>query len=161
MQLEKFWHLIDVAIASEDKEFCLRNALNNLSKTELGEFIELQGTLETKANRWDIWGAAYLIYGDCSDDEFMDFKRELLFLGRNIYEEVIDSPDKLVNFDLKEDIRELGLGYVAQDLYEEKFLEPPSIDESVVCSEMGLRWDFDDYDECLKRLPNLTRHHWK
>ncbi|CCK24790.1 hypothetical protein BN159_0411 [Streptomyces davaonensis JCM 4913] len=51
--------------------------------------------LDTAIDRWDIWAAAYLICGGCSDDHFMDFKAGLIALGRAWYERAARCPDDL------------------------------------------------------------------
>ncbi|MEV7233888.1 DUF4240 domain-containing protein [Streptomyces sp. NPDC051020] len=45
--------------------------------------------------RWDVWAAAYLIGGGCSDDSFMDFRAGLIALGRDWYERAAACPDSL------------------------------------------------------------------
>src|SRR5262249_33752044 len=48
-----------------------------------------------RAYRWDLWRAAFLIGGGCSDDSFMDFRSWLISLGRDVYERAISDPDSL------------------------------------------------------------------
>lgn len=45
--------------------------------------------------RWDVWAAAYLIGGGCSDDSFMDFRAGLIGLGREWYARAAACPDVL------------------------------------------------------------------
>jgi Protein of unknown function (DUF4240) len=47
--------------------------------------------------RWDVWAAAYLIGGGCSDDSFIDFRYGLIAQGRDWYEKVAASPDSLAD----------------------------------------------------------------
>lgn len=42
--------------------------------------------------RWDVWAAAYLIGGGCSDDSFMDFRAGLIAQGRDWYQKAAASP---------------------------------------------------------------------
>src|SRR5262245_34632186 len=48
-------------------------------------------------NRWDVWAAAYLINGGCSDDSFIDFKLGIVTLGREWHQRVVADPDSLAD----------------------------------------------------------------
>jgi len=52
-----------------------------------------------EAYTWDLWGAAYLINGGCSDDGFEYFRRWLVSRGRDIYAAALANPDSLANLD--------------------------------------------------------------
>ena len=43
----------------------------------------------------DVWAAAYLIGGGCSDDSFIDFRARLISQGRGWYQKAADSPGNL------------------------------------------------------------------
>lgn len=47
--------------------------------------------------RWDLWAAACLIGGGCSDDSFIDFRAGLIAQGRQWYQEAAASPDSLAD----------------------------------------------------------------
>ena len=49
------------------------------------------------AYTWDLWGAAYLINGGCSDDGFAYFRSWLISRGRAAYEEAVRDPDSLAD----------------------------------------------------------------
>ncbi|MER6440253.1 DUF4240 domain-containing protein [Streptomyces sp. NPDC001185] len=51
--------------------------------------------LRTAVYRWDVWAAAYLVGGGCSDDRFSDFTAGLVALGREWYERAAACPDAL------------------------------------------------------------------
>jgi len=42
--------------------------------------------------RVDLWGAAYLINGGCSDDAFEYFRGWLIVQGRGTYERIVADP---------------------------------------------------------------------
>ena len=66
-----------------------------------------------RANRWDLWGAAYLMNGGCSDDGFKYFRDWLISEGRDTYESALKDPDSLAEFP-RRDYFELELfGYAA------------------------------------------------
>jgi hypothetical protein len=57
------------------------------------EYQERFGQAHAALYRWDVWAAAYLIGGDCSDDSFIDFRAGIIAQGRDWYEKTAASPD--------------------------------------------------------------------
>ena len=49
----------------------------------------------TDAQTWDLWGAAYLVNGGCSDDGFVYFRAWLISQGRAIYTAAVENPDSM------------------------------------------------------------------
>jgi len=47
--------------------------------------------------RWDVWAAAYLTGGACSDDAFVDFRAGIIAQGHGWYEKVAASPENLAD----------------------------------------------------------------
>jgi hypothetical protein len=45
------------------------------------DFQECFDEVDTIIYRWDVWAAAYLIGGGCSDDSFTDFRAGVIALG--------------------------------------------------------------------------------
>ncbi|PDT77099.1 DUF4240 domain-containing protein [Bradyrhizobium sp. C9] len=54
-----------------------------------------------KAYTWDLWGAAYVIHGGCSDDGFEYFRRWLVSRGRDVYELALADPDSLAQLKVR------------------------------------------------------------
>ena len=50
-----------------------------------------------RAYRQELWGAAYLINGGCSDDGFVYFLGWLIAQGRDVYQAALPDPDSLVS----------------------------------------------------------------
>lgn len=98
MEIEEFWALIESA-RTGDKAFdeALVDRLAAGSTDTILEFEERFEELDSAVYRWDVWGAAYLIGGGCSDDSFMDFRAGLIALGRDWYERAAQSPDSLAD----------------------------------------------------------------
>ncbi len=161
MTLDVFWQIIDKVKCSDDLVIGLEIMLWNLSKQELIAFNEHFRFAHYKANTWDIWGAAYLINGGCSDDGFIDFRNGLILLGKEIYNATLENADNLIHANITHDIRNEDAGFLAMDLFEEKYgFEMPTNDEPWPEYSMGENWDFDNYDENKKRLPRLTSRYW-
>ena len=170
MTQDKFWKIIEKANGITDPSEIVKVVREELEKCTPQELIEYQKHFDTffdKANQWNIWGAIYLIHGGCGDDSFMDFRYTLISRGKDIYEKAIQEPDSLVtlrfNDDIFEDLFNEMFGYIAIELYEEKTDDDiyNSINLNNTEEDMGEEWDFDDRDECLKRLPKITEKFWK
>lgn len=50
------------------------------------------------AHTSDLWAAAFVINGGCSDDAFMDFKHWLVSIGKSGYYNALKNPDGLIKF---------------------------------------------------------------
>lgn len=122
------------------------------------------GRLRAEANRWDVWGAAYLVGGGCSDDGFVDFCTGLIAAGREWYERALVDPDALAGHPAVAEAAEWDddgaifaelVGYAADRAYEQVTgdeLELPAESHDTT----GERWDFDDDDQMRRRLPRLS-----
>jgi hypothetical protein len=159
MTREQFWKLVDQAKDSAEPEDAIAEALHELSPKEIVSYQEHFDALFDAAYRWDLWGAAYLMEGGCSDDGFIDFRYGLISLGREIYEGALANPDSLANLAIDREISNELFGYAAQEQYEELTDEEemPRKDPPEEAPEpSGEQWDFDDDKENARRLPRLT-----
>lgn len=126
--------------------------------------------------RWDVWAAAYLIGGGCSDDSFMDFRAGVIALGRQWYERVVASPDALADHPVihraaaEEDDEAVfaePMLYVAGEAmeqltgYKDAYAnildgadQEPGRDP--FADPAGEDFDFDDDAEMRRRLPRLA-----
>jgi len=157
MELDKFWTILEKGKDSDEPEIGLKKELEGLSAEEIISFQNYFDEQFSKAYHWDLWGAAYLIHGGCSDDGFIDFRYALISKGREVYSKAVENPDSLA--DLGEKVESLDnelFGYVAGEVYESKTGQGIPIDSSSVSEgNMGQEWDFDDEAELRKRLPKL------
>lgn len=72
--------------------------IQRLASLSAEEILAFSFELEQERNglyRWDIWAAAHLIGGGCSDDSFSDFRAGVVALGRDWCERVRTNPDAL------------------------------------------------------------------
>lgn len=161
MNVEILWEVIEEARSKNDSKAALTARLMELDKAEIIAFQDAFSWLHFCAGKWDIWGAAYLIYGGCSDDSFIDFRSGLIMLGQIAYEAVLKNADSFAELNIKNDLRNECISeYIAADIYEEKYGEDFPFAETNWQENMGERWDFDNYEECLNRLPKLTQKYW-
>jgi Protein of unknown function (DUF4240) len=99
MDTTAFWGIIEAARVSAGcgKPFheILTDHLATRTRQEILQYQERFDEVHLTLCRWDLWAAAYLIAGGCSDDSFMDFRAGLIAQGRDWYHKVMASPDSL------------------------------------------------------------------
>ncbi len=158
MDVERFWEL-NAGLDPESAEEQLRVRLSALDPEEIVSYQEHFDRAFALAYQWNLWAAAYIIDGGCSDDGFMDFRYGLISRGRSIFEAAIADPDSLVT--IAEDpaagfIPNEGFGYVARQVYESKTNQDmPNNDVVHPADPSGKDWDFDDEQLCEQTLPKL------
>src|SRR5688500_7565585 len=75
----------------------LAKALQGHPPQEILDFRNILGESLDRAYRYDLWGAAYLINGGCSNDGFDYFLGWLIAQGRDVYQAALQDPDSLVS----------------------------------------------------------------
>ncbi|MEV0097323.1 DUF4240 domain-containing protein [Streptomyces sp. NPDC050738] len=178
MDTEAFWGLIHTA-RSTNQPFheALVDLLVARSKTEILSYQEHFDQARGALYRWDIWAAAYLIGGGCSDDSFMDFRAGLIAQGRTWYDQAAGDPDSLAahpaalaslgTIDRSEELFYEEVNYAASEAFEritgnrDAFYEAwdaRTADSDTGADEhnMGEDFDFDDPAEMHQRLPRLA-----
>jgi hypothetical protein len=128
MPPDRFWAIIARAAAADQDPDAHMEALGaELRKLALDEIIAFEVAFRRYLNEaytWDLWGAAFVIHGGCSDDGFEYFRRWLVTRGRAVYEAALRDPDSLAELDVEpghDGVWEHELiYYVALDVYREK-----------------------------------------
>ncbi|QRN95454.1 DUF4240 domain-containing protein [Archangium violaceum] len=107
MSIEQFWkliessrrgfnpHRIDGNMEQQSEE--LRRLLLKLPPEEIIDFRNHLLERMATAFHWDLWGAAYIIAGGCSDDGFADFRSWLISMGRRVFESAVSNPESLLD----------------------------------------------------------------
>ena len=166
-----FWDIIDgvarVTGEPDDRLDALEKALNTLSLDDIISFEMTFRRLLNDAYTWDLWGAAYVIHGGCSDDGFEYFRRWLVSRGRKAYEAALANPDSLADLALEptgpEGYWEFEeFYYVSVKVFKEKGGDGDPRDHAALEAGLGgpgpAGKEFTDDDEHLKkRYPKL----WK
>jgi hypothetical protein len=105
MPAQNFWRIIaGTAEADHNPDAqvdALRIALRELTVEEVIAFEVAFRSYLNNAYSWDLWGAAYVIHGGCSDEGFEYFRRWLVSRGRAIYEAALADPDSLAQLDAR------------------------------------------------------------
>ena len=118
MTLDQFWNLIEkihVASAGDmDKKCELLDAeLRRLPLDEVRSFHAHFYECQDRAYSWELWAAAYIIGGGCSDDKFSDFRSTLISMGRQTFERALADPQSLADIDYDADVADYeGYQYV-------------------------------------------------
>ena len=158
MNIEEFWLIIEKGKNSDEPEEIVSEELKKLSTNDIESYQEHFDFLFNQSYQWNLWGAAYLIGGGCSDDGFTDFRYGLISKGREIYENALKDPEFLASLDTNIEIDNESFGYVAQGVYEEITGNEISRKEFENQSDpIGEEWDFDDEHKNKKFLPKLTK----
>jgi hypothetical protein len=99
MDEKRFWDLIAPSIrhSQDEQQLALQADLERLEPDEILAFHSRLWDLLGRAYRVDLWAAAYLIRGGCSDDSFLYFRCWLLARGKKVFEAALADPDSLVD----------------------------------------------------------------
>jgi len=118
MTLDQFWNLtekIHVASGGDmDKKCELLDAeLRRLPLEEVRSFHAHFYECQDRAYSWELWAAAYIIGGGCSDDKFSDFRSTLISMGRQTFERALADPQSLADIDYDVEVADYeGYQYV-------------------------------------------------
>src|SRR6187551_1911020 len=120
MEQSQFWQLIQTSKVeaggdTDAQAAILEKKLKALPAEEIVQFDRILHEMMALSYRWDLWGAAYVINGGCSDDCFDDFRGYLISMGRKVYEGAIRDPDTLTSFRTTD---WEGAGYATSIAYE-------------------------------------------
>jgi hypothetical protein len=175
MDREQFWTLIEAAKSATGGD-CgaqagrLVAALAGRSVDDVLAWNRIRRELLAESYGWELWGAAYLINGGCSDDGFDYFRGWLLGQGRAIWQDTLADPDSLAAHPEVRSRRPLegwsdpleceDMLYVAYDAYQA--LTGQELTAGVLGQqpwprppELGERWDFEDAGQMRPRYPRL------
>ncbi|MCC6874213.1 MAG: DUF4240 domain-containing protein [Sandaracinaceae bacterium] len=165
MDEAKFWKLVEASRArckstsadpSDQQDAILVELLAELPAKEIVEFDRIFRRLHAVAYTWDLWAAAYIIEGGCSDDAFIDFRSGLIGLGRKVYEDAVRDPGTLVSQPARGvNLSNEQMMYAAMEAYENLVGDELPVDELTQPAEpAGEPWDEESVDE---KYPALAR----
>jgi hypothetical protein len=172
MTLTEFWDHVEKCRRA-DPDAHAERLVARLAKRPVETIVAFDHVWQTRRNRaysWNVWGAAYLINGGCSDDGFIDFRSWLILRGRKVFDRAVKNPDALASIvDPDSDRHECecypGMdawfaatrtargkgGYNAWDAARAaKYPVPPPL------PPLGRGWDFDNDARMRKRYPRLA-----
>ncbi len=159
MTLDQFWNIVEKVHRAADGDMdrkceLLHAELRQLPLDEVRSFHAHFNECEDRAYSWELWAAAYIIGGGCSDDAFSDFRSTLISMGRQTYERALADPQSLADMDYDAETAQYE-GYQYAPITVEKDLGggrpfPRSRPHPVEPS--GKPWDEDKVAELYPRL---------
>lgn len=172
--ITEFWNFIDSVKPKKSYTFksYYASLMKSLSRKSNEELVRLQAAYDVLSNQaytWDLWGAAYIIKGGCSDDDFIDFRTGLIFQGQSIFEKVLLNPDELSSIDTAPkffDYEEFGNSFY--EVYDERTDDEPDFESLVEKENRKIRTpsgpagnSWRDDSELVVRFPNLANKYPK
>ncbi len=155
---DRFWAFIAAARDAagddvDDRVGGLEQVLLTQHPDDVAAFQAKYDELLARAYRWDLWGAAYLMNGGCSDDGFRYFRDWLISEGEAAYEAALADPDSLADVAQDEEFELESFGYVAAEVHEQMTDAPlPRGSITDPASPAGQEWDEDELPALLPRL---------
>ncbi len=152
----RFWSIIDSTVGPDmDAQIeTLGNTLVEMPREEMIAFNADFARASNEAYRWDLWGAAYVINGGCSDDGFIDFRSWLIAQGKDVYDAAMKDPESLAGHitEAYEAAFE-DFAYVVMDVFEAKFDEdfPPS-EPAPSPEPEGKPWEEEELGQLFPKL---------
>lgn len=159
MNTGEFWHIIDkVHVESggdmDQKCALLKQSLLDLDDQQLRDFINHFDSADAAGYTWQLWGAAYVMHGGCSDDAFDDFRATLISHGREVYERALTDPESLADltYEDEEAICYEGFQYVPHEAAKEKLGDLPQRTVARPKDPAGQEWEEDSVEQLYPRL---------
>ena len=124
-----FWNIIQSSLkdgsSMEHQDDYLYAALEKLSVEELIGFKYWMIKFEVMAYTKNLWSAAYLIKGGCSDDGFEYFRYWIISRGEQVYKAALANADSLASeypkVDADLDYEYEGLANIPLEVLDEKY----------------------------------------
>jgi hypothetical protein len=151
-----FWQLIAQARvqANQDPYEVCNQITELLLARPSADSLQFQRIFERLHNvsyRADLWGAAYLMNGGCSDDGFDYFRGWLIAQGKEVFEAALANPDSLIH--AIGDADEADFGFEDEDILNlgrRAWLQQTGSDDAA----------FDQAHGPYARLPQLGEFEW-
>lgn len=123
-----FWDLVEVSKTGGGGDCTLQaeileERLTRLSNQEIIDCDRVVDRLMTESYRANLWDAAYLINGGCSNDGFDYFRGWLMAQGRKAFYDALQDPESLLHI-AEPEVECEAMLYVASAAYEAKTGSP-------------------------------------
>lgn len=154
MEESVYWEIIDKSFFQSSS---LLNELLKLTPKEIIGFELQTGRLLKQSYLSDLWCAAYIMKGGCSDDAFQYFRCWLITKGKDTYYKAIKNPDSLSELDRKlfSDYEFEELLYVTYDAFLNKtgkeIYDYIDLDKEGAYPEMKFTWQ-EENEESMKAI---------
>lgn len=167
MTKDKFWELIQRSLHGSGGDIdrqagVLKRELTALSPEEIVAFDAHVDACLKESYSHDLWGAAYIINGGCSDDGFEYFRRWLVSRGQEWFERAVKNADDLADYPQNlsdSDIEFEEFAYIAPKAYETKTGKPFPYGNTPPDDLAGEEWE-EEEEVFSKRWPKLFSRYW-
>ncbi|WP_127504839.1 DUF4240 domain-containing protein [Actinoplanes solisilvae] len=169
MRTDDFWAVISRATADRPASPAdvAKRAVADLATRDPEEIVAWGRHLDkvmVASGTQDLWAAAYLINGGCSDEGFDSFRGWLIAHGRDAVARSVKSPDALADVAVVQAAADTGTVFEAEEVLSiaaEAYTqatgeELPAADRPVTRPDSADLWDFDNEEEMQRRLPKLS-----
>lgn len=172
---EVYWSIIENSLketsSTEDQEIFLVNEVEKLTPKEMIGFRLRTDKLLYDSYTSDLWCAAYIMHGGCSDDGFEYFRCWLISRGKDTFYKAKANPDTLI--DLVKEGEELyefeGFWYVAinafKNVTDKELYSYIDYDSFVTNDEnyplLNFTWNVDEPQTMKNVCPVLYEKLWK
>ncbi|MGF6147710.1 Uncharacterised protein [Kingella potus] len=173
MDEARFWQIINQSLAEAEAAHeygdeqqdaqvaALTDALMALDRQEIAAFENRFYQLHWFSYRQDLWCAAYLMCGGCSDDGFDYFRYWLVSRGEAVFQTALAKPDSLADYPFvtaDNDYYEFeAIAAVANDVFAEKFggelYEYTAFRTEI--PQMEFEWSDEDPESMKRICPKL------
>ena len=150
-----FWTIIEASLAASQAEQSKKLAaeLSKLSKDELIAFEAAYRDKLRTAYHWDLWAAAFIINGGCSDDSFDYFCDWLISRGQTVFENALENPETLIGIATPWETEFEDFRYIMMDVMEKKHQgQFPKPTMSWPTSPAGEDWDEETVESKYPKL---------
>jgi predicted DNA-binding WGR domain protein len=173
MTESKFWELLEKCKEHGDNaEEQMEWLVTKLSKRPVKDIVTFDYMFNKHYNNSytsNLWAAAYIIMGGCSDDSFDYFRAWILYLGKEAYERAIEDPESLLPYlkvvEEQDEVPQLDeMLFIGSMAYEEKTGEDDEeyyklyeqlVDKDITQKEIELDWDEKDEEGLRNKFPLL------
>jgi hypothetical protein len=169
MKTDDFWAVITRATADRpgSPAEVAKSAAADLATRDPEEIVAWARHLDkvmVASGTEDLWAAAYLINGGCSEEGFDNFRGWLIAHGREAVARSVKSPDALADLPAVRAAVDTGAVFEAEEVLSiaaEAYAqatgsEMPAGETPVTRPDAADLWDFDDEEEMQRRLPRLA-----
>jgi hypothetical protein len=177
MDRDEFWAIVDRAREGVEDTRTVEGAeqvvgnvgqrLAGLGREAAVAFDLRYAALGAESYDWNLWGAAFLMNGGCSDDAFDYFRGWLVTQGRSVWERALRDPDTLAELGIDPDDAFLMcesmllVGRAAFDEDADFFAAVASARAELPADTfngplLGDDFDHEDEDEAHARYPRLA-----
>ncbi len=161
MTHDEFWKLIDKSRrgADDGDEQCekLRNLLATLPIEDIFGFDRILHECLDASYRRDLWAAAYIINGGCSDDGFEYFRGWLVVQGQKYFEAALADPNEAGRWAEPDEAECESILGVAADAYQAKTGQVDFYERCARVAPATLVGDEWDEDTVHEKYPKLTK----